>query len=487
VPLAADIPADQAGQSFEVKAGLWIPGDTALPDGRLLPVGGEADRRVLVGKFSISPQGIPSFEPAAVSDAGEGDFRVRATALVKRGHRWLINATWDILRPLPDNVTIFCHFVRDGKIVFSGWADPIDTAPIDYARSVGCTLRDDSILVDPAPNAYYSDWLAPAFWPHVPVILESGHYGYAKEHKTWGDGSEYLNAVEDYHASYVSIHAFPKELLDENRDLIARMNRRLGYRLNLVEASWPPSLDLAGPLAISASWRNVGVAPCYAGGYVAYSLFDAEGNLQAVLVDEGYNIRDLPIGQPGKAEAIRRDVSFLLPPGLASGKLDVRVSVGDRFGTPQIALPLPADDGHKRYSIGTITVRPAPGEFTVAPGAFSRDGDAWQLALTWTVRSPLPQGVSPFCHIDAAGKMAFQAVASAQGDLTQPGALPGSIRIAIPREWWGKTLAVKAGLWRQGDTRPDGRMLPDNAEADRRVTLGELRVADDGTATFVAK
>jgi hypothetical protein len=34
------------------------------------------------------------------------------------------------------------------------------------------------------------------------------------------------------------------------------------------------------------------------------------------------------------------------------------VSVGQRDGTPQLALPLPADDGQRRYPIGTVTLVP---------------------------------------------------------------------------------------------------------------------------------
>jgi len=36
--------------------------------------------------------------------------------------------------------------------------------------------------------------------------------------------------------------------------------------------------------------------------------------------------------------------------------LDVFVSVGRRDGTPEIALPLPHDDGQRRYRIGKIDI-----------------------------------------------------------------------------------------------------------------------------------
>ena len=104
----------------------------------------------------------------------------------------------------------------------------------------GLTLRDDSILVQPPPRSWYHAEMAQAFWPHWPVILEHEHFGASKERGAWGDGSLLLKAVEDYHASYLSIHWWPRVELEENRGLIERINRRLGYRLQLRE------IDLAG-------------------------------------------------------------------------------------------------------------------------------------------------------------------------------------------------------------------------------------------------
>jgi hypothetical protein len=39
------------------------------------------------------------------------------------------------------------------------------------------------------------------------------------------------------------------------------------------------------------------------------------------------------------------------------GDYDVFVSVGQRDGTPTIALPLPDDDGQRRYKLGRMTLR----------------------------------------------------------------------------------------------------------------------------------
>ncbi len=236
---------------------------------------------------------------------------------------------------------------------------------IEYAARRGLTLRDDSILVQPAPKAYFHADLAERFWPNVPVVLECQHFGPSVERGAWQDGSLYLQAVEDYHAAYASIHWWPREFLDANRDLIGRMNLRLGYRLQLVEASWPEQMDIDGELGITLKWRNAGVTPCYPGGHPAVTLKDAEGGIVGVYVDSEFNVRSLTPAEPDKAPVTERSLSFKLsrkqhggyrPTIRESGAYELYISIGNSTGTPRIALPLVDGDGHKRYRLGHLEV-----------------------------------------------------------------------------------------------------------------------------------
>lgn len=224
------------------------------------------------------------------------------------------------------------------------------------AAERGLTLRDDSILVQPGERAYFHAAWAEAFWSKVPVILESEHYGGSKQRGNWQDGSLYLKAVEEYHASYASIHWWPDEFLTEQRELVRQINQRLGYRLQLVEASWPAEIRLGNPLAFSASWRNAGVAPCLPGGCPTITLKDAEGGIVAVLADEAFDVRALQPAAPGQAPSTAEQAAFLLPFQLTPGSYDVFVSVGTKTGSPRIALPLPGDDGQRRYRLGSLRV-----------------------------------------------------------------------------------------------------------------------------------
>ncbi len=358
---------------------------------------------------------------------------------------------------------------------------------IDYACEKGLTLRDDSILVQGGTRAYFNADMAPAFWPNVPVVLESEHYGGSRDRGNWGDGSLYLKAAEDYHASYASIHWWPREFLNECRDLIARMSMRLGYRIQLIRASWDATVRVKGTLDWSATWRNAGVAPCLPGGFPAITLKDEKGGVAGVFVDESLDVRSLPVGPPGEVESVRQDDVFTLPFNLKPGTYSVYISVGRRDGRPTIALPLAGDDGHHRYPLGELRVR---GDYAVQTAGPQREDDRWRLPATWRVHTSLPDGVRPFLHFERDGRIVFQGYPEegpALAELPRPGTVNLPCTFEIPNDARGQSFEIKIGLWvpeRIG--RPDERMIPDHDLGDLRVLVGTLNVDENGDPSFTA-
>lgn len=242
----------------------------------------------------------------------------------------------------------------------SGPSNRSGTYPLlDYARAKGVTLRDDSILVQPPPNSWYHADQAQRFWPDLPVILEHEHYGSSVARKAW-DPELLVKAVEEYHASYLSIHWWPQELLEKNREAFDRINRRIGYRLQLREVAFPAEAQVGAWFDVAWSWANAGVAPCYGGGFPALTLKDDKGGLVAVLSDEAFDVRSLPVAAEGRAQEIRHVSRFRagwIAPATRPGAYEVFVSVGRRDGTPALALPLEGDDGARRYRVGRLTLR----------------------------------------------------------------------------------------------------------------------------------
>jgi hypothetical protein len=243
---------------------------------------------------------------------------------------------------------------------FAGHNKPGARFPItDYALSKGVTIRDDSILVQPAPRSWYHAEMVQPFWPTMPIILEHEHYGNSIGRNAW-DGKLLEKAVEEYHASFMSIHWWPRELLSKNRYTIDRINQRMGYRLMPAAISWPDHVTIGERFNVQWCWANKGVAPCYPGGFPALTLKDADGGIVSVLVDEAFDFQGLEVGEPGKAPIKKLESEFvvgLVAPVTKPGTYDVYVSVGMRDGTPKIALPLEGDDGQRRYHIGSIEVK----------------------------------------------------------------------------------------------------------------------------------
>ncbi len=350
---------DLRGRTMHVRIGLWLPGDQgkALPEGRLLPAFALPDRRLEVGTLTVDRHGRMTFKAVDVpgENAEGADFAARVTGFQAHGNFGAFEVEWVLHRDLPDGVRPFCHVGDAEKDIRRNCA--IGTGrneALDYVRQCGGTMRDDSIIHKKG-FTYQSDWMAKDFWRTQPVVLESGHYG----SNDWSDGADqhYFDAIEAYHGSYISIHGPPSRIWKDHANIIRKMNRRIGYRINLVEASWPELVTAGKPFEIHTQWRNAGVAPCYPGGFPAFTLKDSEGAIRAVLSGQAFDVSTLDVEAPGEAPVASVSDTFRVPAHLPTGTYELFVSVGSLDGTPRIALPLPDSDGERRYRLGQIKSR----------------------------------------------------------------------------------------------------------------------------------
>lgn len=282
----------------------------------------------------------------------------------KHGHSW----GFELQKKMID---LYCrHFKRTLLCISDDYAGHDlkgERFPItDYAFSRGVSIHDDSILVQPKPNSWYHSEMAQLFWPTLPVVLEHEHYGGSVQRGAW-DKELLIKAVEDYHASFLSIHWWPDEHLAANRDIIERINRRIGYRLQTPGITWPATIRKGEPFTIQSKWVNAGVAPCYGGGFPCFTLKDEKGGIVAALSDTSFNVKSLTVAPPDRATARELASTFVIAPAYRDhkgvflrtcnpGVYDLFVSVGKHDGTPLYELPYPDSDGHKRYRIGSITL-----------------------------------------------------------------------------------------------------------------------------------
>ncbi len=286
------------------------------------------------------------------------------------GHSWASSKLPFDLETRKKHVDLYCKHFKHTLLAlsddFAGPEEPGRHLPITaYALAKGVTLRDDSICVQPPPRSWFHAEIAQGFWPKLPVILEHEHYGPSKARGAWGDGSLLLEAIEQYHATYMSIHWWPRVLLNENHAIIEKINRRMGYRLQLRRATFPRQVCLGEPFIVETTWANAGVAPCYPGGFISLTFKDDKGGIVAAFADESFNVRDLKVGPPGEAPTstvpstlVIAEKTYGFAPKTEPGTYDLYVSVGQRDATPAIALPYGNDDGQHRYRLGSVTVLP---------------------------------------------------------------------------------------------------------------------------------
>jgi hypothetical protein len=473
--------ANLKGRTLHVRAGIWLPGAKGkhLPEGRLLPAFAAEDRRVQLGELTVGEDGTMTFKqaefPADVPE--QADFTLRVREFLARPKAGLVQVEWQIPHDLPQGAVAFCHVGDAEKDIWQncGFGTGRNQA-LDYARSLGATMRDDSIIFKKGIR-FSNDWMAQDFWQRVPVVLESGHYG----SNDWSDGADqdYFDSIEAYHGSYISIHGPPHVMWEKHQAIIRKMSQRLGYRLQLVEASWPASAISGRKVTIRSSWRNAAVAPCYPGGHPSFTLKDADGAIRAVWSDEAVQMRDLRVAEPGQAPIAAAVATFLVPERLAEGEYTLFVSVGDRDGTPRIALPLPDSDGERHYRLGTIQIQ-VDAEYRLRWQAPIRVEGEWRLPITFETAKPLPEKVVPFGHLDLDSRIVKGVHCTLDKDaeaLRELGKHHGFLRLDPPEDANGKTYDLYLGLW----VFKGRRILPGSGTSDSRVHLGTLTFADDGT------
>jgi hypothetical protein len=276
------------------------------------------------------------------------------------------------------HIDLHCKYFRNTQLCISddvdGWNNTNGIYPVmDYALSQGVSMRDDSILSPSTEEwLYYHGDMAQRFWPTLPVIMEHAHYAKIKADKRFGPkGENIIKAVEDYHATYLSIHAWPYEYLEDNREIIDKINRRLGYRLQMNEISYPGRVRIGEPFVIRTSWSNAAVAPCYKGGYPCFTIKDDKNGIVSSHVDRSLDVKELEVAVPGMAKKLLLETDVAIAMGFREifkgeeklfamtanpGEYDLYVSVGKLDGTPVYHLPYDHTDGHRRYKVGKIKV-----------------------------------------------------------------------------------------------------------------------------------
>ncbi|MGN0878469.1 MAG: DUF4832 domain-containing protein [Oligosphaeraceae bacterium] len=483
---------------YDLPLASWTHGKTftlaaQLPNARGLHA--DSNGRITVATLAIAPDGTPTLTPTATLPQTlpqTVDYALTTDQLIRDP----VNAP----HACKVQLLALTHPTFSGKhipnlLLLDDQGKTVAGIPLEkedddlntFMANAGCGFRDDSIMV--AGLAYFHAQAAQAYWRNAPIYIESEHYGPSKQRGCWGDGSSFLNAIRDYHASYASIHWWPEEFLAENRKLVRDINRQIGYRLLPQQVSLDARLSIRkNQFQCSIVWQNVGVAPPYTDLYPCITLRNQAGGIAAVFTDDTHSLRTLPVALDAKAETRTLSLKTALPPHLQAGTYNAYLSVGDQLGKPLIQLPIDGDDGSRRYLLGQVTVT---ADYAISDLKATLTDQRLDINLTWRTHESQPETpIHPFVHLDTpAGTIAkvgsYTIAPDALAHLNQPGDARGQLHLDLPpADSPHDHYTVWTGLWfpkRMG--RADERLRPDHG-ADNRVLLGHLRKAPDGSWSF---
>lgn len=241
--------------------------------------------------------------------------------------------------------------------------DGADIGLFKYFLSKGIGFRDDSGNVEWYKNlGFGSDCirtpeLYSAVYKNIPVILESDHYGDAKENGMWGDGSGFEKAVRETHASLVGFHYYPREWLNENALYARRVANLSGYWYFPRFVLLPDTLrQHSSANYLRITWENHGVAPAYHRYKVLMKLADASG---VAVFSQPLPESDNRTWMPG--ETIAEQYALTLKKGIAPGKYSLLIGMRDECGFHNRSIGLGLNIKREMepgwYKVGEVFVR----------------------------------------------------------------------------------------------------------------------------------
>ncbi len=487
-------PHQWRGQKFMITAGLVAYNPHRRANGwQSAPA---PEQRVPIAMLTIAEDGNASVVPIDVKPIPENFAFTEEPEYAAR----FVNFDYDAEnRPNSAKITATYWRPQEFKKEFSAFVDIMDESGKKFI--IGANLekeddllmakmaeykygfRDDSILVDHPPRAYFHAKAAQQLWRNAPVYIESEHYGGSAARGCWDDGYGFLQSIEDYHATYASIHWWPHEFLQANRELVRDINRIIGFRFLPQSVSFSVNLGYNEPFVFKSTWQNRGVAPAYADYYPAITLKNKQGGIAAVFVNDKFNLRDLPVALKQKAAAVSTEAVIAFPPNVISDDFDVFLSVGDQFGKPILELPIDGNDGERRYKIGSTALK---ADYSVSLLEHAITDGKLSLKFLWETNFPQEDRIKSFIHVDTPeGHLILAKGGEDDGDFHAVGKYTTTAEISLPNDFQpDRKYQLWVGLWRPEKVGHENeRLIPKHGRM-RRVRIANIIVKQDGTWEF---
>jgi hypothetical protein len=199
------------------------------------------------------------------------------------------------------------------------------------------------------------------YWPQAAMLAE-GDWSYmdVKDHGTHGTMEENIAVMEQWHSNYGHFYMDAesyRRAMHEDRGVFENglRNGGIGYRLALLEASWPEELHAGDLLMIQSRWVNRNSGRLYVRHPLRIYLTDADGNEKFSAPDRAFTPVDWVAGKEYPVTTLIT-LSSKLEPGI----YDLRAALTDPdSGKPSIRLAIEGEDSRMRYRLGTIRILPS--------------------------------------------------------------------------------------------------------------------------------
>jgi hypothetical protein len=167
---------------------------------------------------------------------------------------------------------------------------------------------------------------------------------------------EFLDVMLQWHSNYAHFYmdaASYRRAMDEDREVFERGLQQggLGYRLALTQAAYPDEVAPGQLLLLRQRWVNRNVGRCYRRHLLKLSLTDRDGREAFGETDGSFDQTAWVRGEEYEVTSI-----FHLPPSIAEGEYDLRISMSDAPGGRALPLAIAGADDQNRYRLGTARV-----------------------------------------------------------------------------------------------------------------------------------
>lgn len=268
--------------------------------------------------------------------------------------------------------------------VFLNIGGPENHTINDYAALRGLHFRQDGL--GPKGASYHCEtWLYPPYARRGTLCNLEFHSSYTEMVKKGWDVATTLDKALSSPVSYLNTNLFGgsgyRQAPEEVRQLLTAAGRRLGYRLVLARLEHPTTLRVSDArptrVLLQSTWRNDGIAPCYASYALDWALLDGEGH--EIVAERLFPKNPTSQWWPGEEQTV--DLRLRLPAGLPAGEYRLAVAMTDPETGQRLGLGIAGRDDAGRYRLCALrTEAVASGPATILQEGFEGEPAAWRGA-----------------------------------------------------------------------------------------------------------